>query len=92
MLLSLRPSTSVVGFFIFYYSIRKETHHMEQSRLTGGQMPTDEEVLTLEELAGTLKVKKSWIYAHTRKGTIPHFSVGKYKRFYLSQVLAWLSK
>jgi predicted DNA-binding transcriptional regulator AlpA len=49
--------------------------------------------LTVIELAGVLKVKPSWIYGETRKtgpGTIPRIRVGKYLRFSLPEVLAWL--
>ena len=53
--------------------------------------PTDEELapklLTVEELASELKVKKSWIYGQTRKkgeGSIPGFKVGKYWRFFFA--------
>ena len=41
-------------------------------------------LLTVDELAGLLKVPKSWIYEHTRKrGTekLPHIKLGKYIRF-----------
>jgi len=51
------------------------------------------ELLTIEEIAELLKVPKTWIYQRTRErssSTIPHFKVGKYLRFSLSEVQAWL--
>ena len=54
-----------------------------------------EDILTVEELAGKLKVPKSWIYARTREtgpGTIPRMKVGKYIRFVESEVMDWLKK
>lgn len=54
-----------------------------------------EDILTVEELAGKLKVFKSWIYARTREtgpGTIPRIKVGKYIRFVESEVMDWLKK
>lgn len=51
------------------------------------------ELLTLEELAGKLKVKPSWIYARTRltgEGTIPKLRIGRYLRFRENEVLEWL--
>ena len=57
------------------------------------QSLTLEKLLTLEELAERLKVRKSWIYARTREtgpGTIPRIKVGKYLRFEEKPVLDWL--
>ena len=54
-----------------------------------------EELLTVDELAGYLKVPKSWVYSRTReKGpdAIPRISCGKYIRFRSNEVLAWLDK
>jgi excisionase family DNA binding protein len=50
-------------------------------------------LLNVDELAVALKVPKSWIYDQTRRKTknhIPHIRVGRYPRFVLSDVLAWL--
>ena len=55
----------------------------------------DFELLTVKELAEKLKVPESWIYGETRKtgtGTIPRIKVGKYLRFFLPKVLAWLEE
>ena len=50
------------------------------------------ELLTVDDLAKALKVPKSWLYDRTRrkKDPIPHIKVGRYPRFQLPQVLAWL--
>ncbi len=50
-------------------------------------------LLSVEELAALLKVPKSWVYSKTREtgpGAIPRLQVGKYLRFRLEDVLAWL--
>jgi hypothetical protein len=45
------------------------------------------ELLTVEDVAALLKVRKTWVYEHTRtRGTaraerLPYIKVGKYKRF-----------
>lgn len=55
----------------------------------------NEELLTSDELAKEIKTPVSWVYSRTRqKGsdTIPMIRVGKYCRFRLSEVLAWLEK
>ena len=51
------------------------------------------ELLTLNELAGILKVPRSWIYAHTRSKSrirLPYLKIGKYLRFYESEVREFL--
>lgn len=47
-------------------------------------------LLTVEELAGVLSVPKSWVYARTATGEIPHVRVGRYKRFVFRDVMQWL--
>ena len=52
-------------------------------------------LLTVEELAERLQVPKSWIYGQTRQtnsGAIPRIRVGKYLRFRLEDVMAWLER
>lgn len=45
------------------------------------------ELLTVEDVAGLLKVSKSWVYEHTRtrgrprSEQLPHIKMGKYVRF-----------
>lgn len=51
--------------------------------------------LTISEMAEILKVRKSWLYARTRQtgpGAIPRLKIGKYIRFRLNEVLAWLEQ
>ena len=50
-------------------------------------------LLSVEELAESLSVPKSWVYSRTREtgsNTIPRIKVGKYRRFILDDVLDWL--
>jgi excisionase family DNA binding protein len=52
-----------------------------------------QELLTVSEIAAILKVPVSWVYERTRRrGTerLPHLKLGKYLRFSLPQVKAWL--
>ena len=54
---------------------------------------TLDELLTLEELAEKLKVKRSWIYARTRETgpqSLPRIKCGKYLRFQEQAVIEWL--
>ena len=50
-------------------------------------------LLCTEELAQVLNVKPSWIYSKSRQkgeNKIPLVRVGKYLRFRLEEVMAWL--
>ena len=64
-------------------------------RLTTAKHLTVAELLTVQELAEKLKVKKSWVYSRTREtgpGAMPRISLGKYRRFKLQDVLEWGEK
>lgn len=50
-------------------------------------------LLSVDELAESLSVPKSWIYSRTREtgpDAMPRIKVGKYCRFVLDDVLEWL--
>lgn len=57
-----------------------------------------EDLLTPDELAARLKVKKSWVLDQTRNrakvrgNVLPHIHLGKYLRFSWPDVAAWLEK
>ena len=54
-----------------------------------------DELLTVEDVAAFLRVPKSWVYERTRRRGIerlPHVKLGKYLRFRLSEVAAYLEK
>jgi excisionase family DNA binding protein len=53
------------------------------------------ELLTVQELAGMLRVPRSWIYARTCDGAeevIPHLKFGRHLRFQLSQIERWVEE
>jgi excisionase family DNA binding protein len=47
-------------------------------------------LLTAREVAEFLAVPESWVREHTRSGSIPHFELGRYRRYRLDDVLTWL--
>ncbi len=50
-------------------------------------------LLSVDELAESLNVPKSWVYSRTRESgpdSMPRIKVGKYCRFVLNDVLDWL--
>lgn len=55
---------------------------------TGKQ--TDNFILDVEELAGLLKVDKSWVYKQVQFKSIPHFHAGKYPRFKRKEIDDWI--
>ena len=56
---------------------------------------SDEDLLTVREVAEILRVPNSWVYERTRRRSrdrIPGFRLGKYWRFRLSDVKAWVEE
>lgn len=45
-----------------------------------------DKLLTVDEMAAYLSVKKSWVYEQVGKRTIPYKRIGKYLRFRVSEV------
>jgi|GEM_PF-729403 len=54
-----------------------------------------DELLTIDEIASKLKVKKSFLYAPARRKVpdpVPVVRVGKYLRYRLKDVMAWIER
>jgi len=75
------------------------TDQKPEALYTPGQRPAERisrnELLTVAEIAGLLKVPASWVYERTRRRGIdrmPHFKLGKYLRFSQEEVLNWLDR
>lgn len=54
------------------------------------QTPSLSKLLTLEQLAERLTVKKSWLYQRTRVNSIPCIRLGRHIRFNEQEVSRWL--
>ena len=55
----------------------------------------NQEMLTIKEMAAKLSVKPSWLYVRTMRkgeGSIPRIMIGKYIRFNLIDVMAWIEE
>jgi excisionase family DNA binding protein len=50
-----------------------------------------EPLLTPEQVAGRLNVQKSWVYRAARNGTIPAVNVGRWVRFRIEDVEAFIA-
>ena len=51
-----------------------------------------EPFITVDDLARILGVPKSFVYEKSVRGEMPSFLVGRYRRYRLSEVLAWLEQ
>lgn len=50
---------------------------------------SQQEVLTAQEVADLLRISLWSVYDMTRRGLIPHFCIGRCKRYLKSDVMAW---
>ena len=49
-------------------------------------------LLTADEVAELLGVPKSWVYEQSRCGRIPTVTLGRYRRYRLEAIEAWLEE
>ncbi len=69
--------------------------HVERSMESERENRADDQLLTVQEIAGLLKVPVSWVYGHLRKrctDRLPAYRLGKYWRFRGDEVLAWVAR
>lgn len=50
-----------------------------------------EGLIGIEDAARYLSVKVSWLYEMVRLGRVPSYRVGKFRRFRVSELEAWLT-
>lgn len=51
---------------------------------------TSKPLLSIDQLADYLGVKKSWVYDRTYRGKIPCYKLGKLLRFDIDEIEVWL--
>lgn len=51
----------------------------------------DAPLLDAGEVARILGVPKTWVYAKTRAGRLPHVNVGRYRRYRRTTLDAWIT-
>ena len=56
----------------------------------GGRMTS--QLLNAKQVADLLGVKASWVYAETRAGRMPHVLVGRYRRYRVEAIEAWVGE
>jgi excisionase family DNA binding protein len=52
----------------------------------------NERLLTANEVGKLLSVPTSWVREHTRNGHLPHVELGRYRRYRLEKVLAYVEE
>ena len=50
-----------------------------------------ERLLTAREVAALLAVPESWVREATREGKLPHLRLGRYRRYQIAAIEAWLA-
>jgi len=53
--------------------------------------PSDDPLLTADEVAGLMRVTRAWVYAATRSNLLPHLRLGRYVRYRRSAIVAWMA-
>jgi excisionase family DNA binding protein len=53
-------------------------------------MNDDDKLLTADEVADLMRVTRAWVYAETRRNTIPHLRLGRYVRYRRSAIEEWM--
>ncbi len=56
------------------------------------QQTTLEDLLTVDEAAAYLRVKKSWLYERTRNRSVPVRKLGRHVRIPRNEFLAWIER
>jgi excisionase family DNA binding protein len=53
--------------------------------------PTGDRLLTAHDVAELLSVPVSWVREYTRRGLIPHITLGHYRRYRLEAIREWVA-
>jgi hypothetical protein len=72
--------------------MKKENPSPRAAQEEDSMSMSDESPKNVKQLADHLQVKPSWVYAKAAANLIPSLKVGKYRRFYLSEVLKRLAE
>ena len=54
--------------------------------------PASEPLLDVRQVARLLRVRERWVYERAQAGDLPSFLIGRYRRFRVSELEAWLLK
>jgi excisionase family DNA binding protein len=68
---------------------------LQKSEMPCERSASNDDLVTVSQIAEFLQVPDSWVYERTRRRGIerlPHFKLGKYLRFSRSEVLDWVQR
>ena len=68
---------------------------LQQPEASAKSSACDDELATVGQIAGFLRVPDSWVYERTRRRgaeRMPHFKLGKYLRFSKQEVAEWVQR
>ena len=51
---------------------------------------SEDRLLTAGEVADLLQVRVSWVRDATREGRLPHISLGRYRRYRRTEIIAFI--
>ena len=72
--------------------LRRITSGVERLETTvATKMRQRGELLTADEVAGRLRVPRSWVYRAAREGDLPSVRCGRYRRFDEGDVERWIT-
>jgi excisionase family DNA binding protein len=60
--------------------------------MTAVEFPSKGGLISAEECAAYLGVEMNWVYRNAKSGLIPSVKIGKYRKFRISEIDAWLDK
>ncbi len=60
-------------------------------QLDSDRAPSEDDLLTAEEVADLLRMTTGWVYTETRAGRIPHVALGRYRRYRRATIMRWLA-
>lgn len=52
----------------------------------------DKRLMDAKEVAKMLHVPETWVRDHTRSGTLPHVTLGRYKRYRFEAIVEWVEQ
>jgi len=71
--------------------MNRATQPLDEQQVAGRQL-AGAPLLTADQVAELLAVPVSWVREQTRAGRIPHLRLGRYCRYQLPALQAWLDE
>jgi excisionase family DNA binding protein len=76
----------------FDEEVRRRRFERPGGAVTPGSRADDDPLLSAVEVADKLRMTPDWVYAETRAGRLPAVRLGRFYRYRLSTLNAWLAE